>query len=129
MFAKLGNRRPSTANATQKVCNGKLQQKWTFRCLNGKIQYQKASVDIVHAGSLGSQFTYGNNHVFIPKIEMTTPIHIFVLETTYALIGHTLKYHNACKPKFAGMLGMAYFFTPCKLGRAKIFWAARHDDF
>ena len=48
MFAKLGNRRPSTANATQKVCNGKLQQKWTFRCLNGKIHYQYvySSIDI-----------------------------------------------------------------------------------
>ena len=48
MFAKLGNRRPPTANATQKVCNGKLQQKWTFRCLSGKIHYQYvySSIDI-----------------------------------------------------------------------------------
>ena len=30
MFAKLVNRRPSTANATQKVCNGKLRQKCTL---------------------------------------------------------------------------------------------------
>ena len=59
--------------------------------MNGKLQYQKASVDMVHAGSLGSQFTYGNNHEFIANIEMTTPTHILSLELTLAFIGHTLK--------------------------------------
>lgn len=59
--------------------------------MNGKIQYQKASVDMVHAGSLGSQLTYGNSQEFIAKTEMTTPAHILSFELTFGFIGHTLQ--------------------------------------
>ena len=61
--------------------------------MKGKHQYQKKSVDIVHAGPFGPKLLYGNSQVLMPNIEMSAPVNSF-----FPSSGHTL--HKRLLHKF-----------------------------